>query len=255
MVKSKTQVSAFEEMQRLEAPALEADRAVQTAEATRRQRLRRYDAAQLELSAYFAGVGFGNAPDPTREAELREKVAELRARLGERTIPIPAPNGRGGTRTELFDPEAEGLIAGAQQRAMEAHDAAIEFVIEHRDELQAELVERSLQEGDNRMQAARDFLTADQRCRALRTRWVQLGERWGFAPAEVPLAAFDGIAMQDIETTLAQVEGGAKDPRGVIPMPVRLGPGGDPEEIEYAGSLKGWAQVPRVISSAGGLGY
>ncbi len=254
-MKTKTQANAFEQLHQLEAQALEADRAVQAAEATRRQRLRRYGAAQSALTSYFGGVGFGDAPDPDREAELRKNITELRSRLGERTVPNHAANGQGGTRVELVDLEAEGLIAGAQQKAMEAHDAVVEFVIEHRDDLQAELIEISIAEGDNRTQAAHAFLAADQRCRAMRTRWIQLGERWAIAPAEVPLAAFPGIAMEDIATTIAQTEGGAKDPRGMLPMPARLAPGGNPKEIEYAASLKGWAQVPRVISSEGGMGY
>lgn len=212
-----TKKTALDQLRELEAAALEADRAVQAAEATRRQRLRRYDAAQGELTAYYSAVGFGDAPDPDREAQLRENITELKARLGERTVPNRAANGQGGTRIELYDLEAEGRIAGAQQRSLEAHAAVVEFVLARRDELQAELVAESIRVGDERMQAARDFLAADQRCRTMRSRWVQLGERWGFAPAEVPVAAFPGLALEDVEMALAQAEGGAKDRVACIP--------------------------------------
>ncbi len=249
MVRLKTKKSAFEEFQQLEAAALEADRAVQEAESKKRRRVREYTAASGDLTAYFSAVGAGDVPDEARERELRVKVDEARGRLAERMT----PDGRNGMRVEMFDPEAEGRIAGAMQRQFEAADAVSRFVIEHRDELQAELVGMSIQAGDARMRQAEAFLHSDRDCDRLRRLWVRFGVHWGFAPNEVPLAGFDGIALQDVQMALAQAQGGAKDPRGMYPMPVRLAPGGDPERVEYAGSMKGWAHMPRVISSEGGL--
>lgn len=78
-----------------------------------------------------------------------------------------------------------------------------------------------------------------------------MGERWDIAPAEIPR---NPLPLEDIELTVMQIRGGAKDPRGALPMPVRLAPDSNPDELIYAGSLRGWHHVVRVISSEGGLG-
>ena len=47
-----------------------------------------------------------------------------------------------------------------------------------------------------------------------------------------------------------QVEGGARDPRGLFPMPTSLAPGAEVEE-GHRTPLRGWAYNPRVVIPEG----
>ncbi|MDP9376173.1 MAG: hypothetical protein M3P40_01095 [Actinomycetota bacterium] len=71
--------------------------------------------------------------------------------------------------------------------------------------------------------------------------------------ASKPVHPVPGIALDDIERMAAQIRGGARDPRGAIPMPASLAPGADDAD-RHTAPLRGWEHVPRVISSAAGLG-
>ena len=60
-----------------------------------------------------------------------------------------------------------------------------------------------------------------------------------------------GIALDAITLIPMQARGRAKDPRGALPMPASLAPGAEDED-RHITPLRGWAHVPRVISSGDG---
>ncbi|MGI8661491.1 MAG: hypothetical protein ACR2LH_10795 [Thermoleophilaceae bacterium] len=132
--------------------------------------------------------------------------------------------------------------------ADEAEQRAAELIAERREDLTAELTDRA--------HAARDaVIAAVERLSAAHGEWRTVRSTWadvlGAAPGDLPTGLPAG-ALQDIEQVVAQVEGGAKDPRGLVPAPVE--PVDGEEQAPSPGSLRGWQHVPRVMSSAGGLG-
>lgn len=236
--------TAFAELEALEQSVRDAETALQDAEQSRRRRQRERDAVGHELQAFYAS---GDVHDKEKLAGLQRQMEDLQAGLVPRTV-----SGPDGARVEMVDVEAEGRVAGAYSRVEDAKNAVTTFIIDERKRLQAELVERSIALPDEILEAAQALFAAAGKWRGVRNQWITLGEFWGVAPAEVPLLPLPGLAMDDIHRVLEQAQGGARDRRGLYPMPVRLAPGsGSSEEVKYAADLEGWAHVPRVLSSAG----
>lgn len=242
--------SAFGELRALEQKVRAAEAAVQDAELAKRRAQRERDAVAGEIQAYWAGIAEGAKPDPKRLEALKGRTQELQAGLVARSV----SDGR-VVRIEMVDVAADGQIAGAFAAVEEAKGAVAAFIVDERDRLQAELVERSIAARDALMAGVEAFFGAVSEWRRVRAEWIEVGERWDIAPGELPLTPFDGVALQDIQLAYEQARGGARDPRGMFPMPPRLAPGSeDPDRVEYPGSLRGWAHVPRVMSSEGGPG-
>lgn len=238
---TKTTKPALAQLEELREEARKAKRRADELDVATRSGARRRDSAASALRNYFAGLEGGDEPDPAREQELREALADLERRLVARTSMT-----RGIQTTTYIDTEAEGRAQGARDLADRADQARDEFVRSRSDELQAELIDKAISARDRMMDALAELAGADGAWRTTRQRWVELG----LAEAgEIPPA----IDLGEVSLTYQQIEGGAKDRRGIFPCPVRFAPGGD-DEARDALPLRGWERHPRVISSQSGLG-
>jgi hypothetical protein len=234
--------SALDRLADLHQGVAAAERHVQEAQGALRRLPRRYESAKRALAAYFAGVGAGEPEDRERLAQLRGDVKDMEARLVQNVV----RQRNGSDRVEFLDPEAEGRLAAALARVQEATSAVATFRAEHRVAIRAELLDEAQRAGDEFVDALGALLAASGRLGDLRRRWIHDG---GAAPAEIPTNPL-GLAYDDVLRLYEQVRGGAKDRRGVIPAPVSEV---KQDGIRYAGDLPGWACVPRVVVSEGGL--
>lgn len=246
-----TAASALKELEALRQAHREAERRIAELEATRHQLPRRFQTEQGKLRAYFEAVERGERePDRLEERKLRKAVADIDERLGRELR-----TERGHTREVIVDVEAEARLDAARDQAEDAGNAIGAFIRERRADLQAELTTRALAARDSLMDAIEGLSRAAGEWSATRRAWLEFGEQWAGnpGPLDVPGSPLPGIALQDIELVAMQVTGGAKDPRGVIPMPSSMAPGAEQED-RHQTPLRGWEQVPRVISSSDGLG-
>lgn len=234
----------FERLEALRSEARDAEGRVREAEVRARGAGRRLEAARLALTQYLSGVEAGAKREPERERGLRAELATIQAR----TVGVQDWT-QGVQTTRQADVEAEAALDAARLAAVDAEGKVGAFVAEHRAELAAELQTRALSARDGLLAAIGTFSRAHGEWRTVRATWVDV---LGVAPAAIPMSPLPRIAVGDIELTAAQVQGGAKDPRGFIPAPVEAVEGED--EAPTPGELKGWQHVPRVLSSAGGLG-
>lgn len=239
--------SALKQLEGLRQAHRAAERRVAELEAVRNQLPRRFQTEQGKLRAYFEAVERGERePDRLEERKLRKAVADIDERLGRELR-----TDRGHTREVIVDVEAEARLDAARDQAEDAGNAIGAFILERRADLEAELTARALAARDALMDAIEGLSRAAGEWSATRRAWLDFGEQWAGnpGPLDVPLNPLPGVAMQDIELVAMQVAGGAKDPRGVIPMPSSMAPGADQEE-RHQTPLRGWEQVPRVWGSA-----
>jgi hypothetical protein len=204
---------------------------------------RRLEGARLELTQYLSARAAGaTKPDQARERQLRDELAAIQARTT--SVPYSMNGEQRGYR--LVDFEADAVTEAARLAAGDADAEVGAFVAERRDELAGELRDRAEAARDGLIEAVEAVSRAHGEWRTVRTAWVDV---LGVSPAEVPAPP---LPLGDVELIVAQVEGGAKDPRGLLPAPVE--PVEGEEQAPAPGALRGWAHVPLVVSSAGGLG-
>lgn len=240
--------TALEELRELESGVHNAERTAAEARAALRQRPRRLVAARARLTGLLEAAGAGDAPGADVD-KLRAEVADLERELTSETTWT-----QGTATTEIVDPVARGRHRRALADIDAARAAVVEFIHEHRSQLEADLTDEALAARERLLDAVDALSDAAGAWDAVARRWHGLCEHWvDISRAEIPRNPLPGIARQDVVMVAAQVRGGARDPRGALPMPVRLAPGGDPDTPENPSSLKGWTYVPRVISSEGGL--
>lgn len=238
---TRTTKPVLAQLEELREEARKAHRRADEADAEVRGGARRRDSAASALRNYYAGIEGGDPPDKAREKELHEALADIEANLVARTSST-----HGRQTTTYIDVQAEGRAQGARDLAARADMARDEFVRSRSDELQAELIERSIATRDRLMDALAELADADGQWRTVRHRWSELG----LAEAgEIPPA----IDLGEVSLTYQQVLGGAKDPRGAFPMPPHLAPTGETEARD-ALPLRGWERHPVVVSSMHGLG-
>lgn len=250
---TKTDLNVFEELDALRANVAVCERRERELQVAASRSRRELDAARGALrNLYAASEAEKRDPKPAEERKLRDAVRELEERFEMREVPAPGDRSGGGTRHVEVDVAIEARRRAAFEVTEEARAAIDAHVAANRERLQEVLVLQSLDARTALEAATEQFFASLQGWKRIRDRWLEYGERWEIAPAELPLMPFPGIALQDIERVVAQARGGAKDPRGLLPMPARLAPGGDPDVVEHV-PLRGWQHVPRVISSEGGI--
>lgn len=247
-----TGTPALDRLAELRRAAADARRRVSELEAKTRVAPRQLAGATGRLSAYFADVESGGTPDPKMEKELRSTIKELQGRVVPRMT-----TKRGVPQLEHIDAEAEGRVHGAEALANDADQAVATFIVERRGALQAELMQRALDARDELLTQTAALIDASARWDRVRRDWLELGEPWGIAPNEVPANPLPSLALSDMLVRIQQIEGGARDPRGAIPMPIGYAPGAENDlEGRTTVPLRGWEQTPWIISSEGGLmGY
>lgn len=247
-MQTKTRPSALAELDTLQRAANDAEANVTTALAARHQSGRWLPAAQAKLAAYLTAVDNGSRKrDAALEGELRANVTDLEA--------MRVAVEQRGNSTRFADRRAIARHADAQDAAQDAAGVVVALIVEHRAEIEDEMRARSLAARDRLLGAIDELSAAAGQWTATARDWRVFLSRWnGPSPGEIPHMPLPGIAMQDIELVAAQVRGGAKDPRGALPMPVSLAPDGDPDdEATNPDGLRGWANVPRVISDRLGV--
>jgi hypothetical protein len=240
--------SVHDDLVRLQAAVRDAGRLVDERKLAMQRSVRELAALRTRLRDLHTDAALQNKPlDEAERGRLLDEIREREARCETRSVPSPV---KPDTMVAVVvDVVAEAELHAAEMAAAEARRAIDDFRREHARELQADLAQRSAQ-------VAEDLIDAVGQLDAVLARWRDARQEWldfGAAPAEMQATPLPGIALQDIRLVINQAQGGARDPRGLYPMPARLAPGGDPDVVEYAGSLKGWAHVPLVISSEGGL--
>lgn len=237
------QSSAFERLDELRATAREAHAKADELAVKARGAGRRLEGARRALAQYLSARAAGAMKaDPARERQLRDELAAIQGRTT--SVPYSMNGEQRGYR--VVDFEADAATEGARLVAGDADAEVAAFAAERRDELAAELRERAEAARDGLIEAVEEASRVHGEWRTVRTLWVEL---LGVSPAEVPAPP---LPLGDVELIVAQVQGGAKDPRGLLPAPVEPLEG---EELAPApGALRGWQHVPRVVSSAGGLG-
>lgn len=246
--KQKTRPSALAELDTLQRAANAAEANVTTALAERHQSGRWLPAAQAKLAEYLSAVDNGSRKrDAALEREMRANVTDCDAMR-------VAVEQRGGS-TRYADRRKIAAHEDALDAAQDAANGAVAFIVEHRAELEDEMRARSLAARDRLLAAIDELSAAAAQWTATAHDWRAFLSRWnGPSPIEIPHFPIDGIAMQDIELVAAQILGGAKDPRGALPMPISLAPRNpDDDEATNPDSLRGWTRVPRVISGEGGV--
>jgi hypothetical protein len=241
MSPTKTTKPALAQLEELREEARKAHRRADEADAEVRGGARRRDSAASALRNYYAGIEGGDPPDKARAKELHEALADIEANLVARTSST-----HGRQTTTYIDVQAEGRAQGARDLAARADMARDEYIRDHSDELQAELIERSIAARDRLMDALAELADADGQWRTVRHRWSELGLA---DPGEVP----PPLDIDQVSLVHQQILGGAKDRRGAFPCPVRHAPGGETEERD-AFPLRGWERHPVVVSSMHGLG-
>jgi hypothetical protein len=252
---------AFAELAALEAEVLAAEARVRDVQVAMGRSRRELHATRAELRDLYAAAEAAGKPAPAAKVkDLTEQIAAHQARMEQRDVPNPL-GGPGATRTELVDLAVEARLDAAQAAVEDARGAVVEFVRAERDRLQAELTERALTAGEDLLAAVDGLAAAHAAWIAVRRQWIEMGSKWGIAPSEIPNAPLPGDALQKIDLVAAQVRGGARDPRGAIPMPARLAPGRDLErqradtdglEVRDHNPLRGWEpRQPDVVSYEG----
>lgn len=239
---------ALAELEGLQRAAHEAEARVTTALAERHQSGRWLPAAQAKLAEYLTAVDNGSRKrDAALEGELRANVTDLEA--------MRVAVEQRGHSTRYADRRAIARHADALDAAQDAAGDVVAFIVEHRAELEDVMRARSLAARDRLLGAIDELSAAAGQWTATARDWRAFLSQWnGPSPGEIPHMPLPGIAMQDIELVAAQVRGGAKDPRGCLPMPVSLAPCDDPgDQATSPGALRGWANVPRVISDRLGV--
>lgn len=241
--------SALADLAGLQRAAHEADAQVSTALAERHQSARWLPAAQAKLAAYLTAIDNGSRKrDAALERELRANVTDLEA--------MRVAVEKRGSSTRYADRRAITRHVDAMDAAQDAAGVVVAYIVEHRAEIEDEMRARSLTARDRLLGAIDELSSAAGQWTATAQDWRVFISRWpDLSPAEIPRMPLPGIALQDIELVAAQVNGGARDPRGALPMPISLAPRNpDDDEATSPAGLRGWANVPRVISSRHGLG-
>jgi hypothetical protein len=239
---------ALADLEGLERAAHEAEARVTTALAERHQSARWLPAAQAKLAEYLTAVDNGSRKrDAALEREMRANVTDLEA--------MRVAVEQRGQSTRYADRRAIARHADALDAAQDAAGVVVASIVEHRDELEEEMRARSLAARDRLLAAIDELSAAAGQWTATARDWRVFLARWnGPSPGEIPGMPLPGIAMEDIQLVAAQVRGGAKDPRGALPMPISLAPCDDPDdEATSPDGLRGWVSVPRVLSGRLGL--
>ncbi len=213
---------ALAALERLRTEAAEAGEAVRLLELECRKAARSRDRAESAVIDYHRGVAAGERkPDAAGERKLMGELADVRARTTTRVLH--------GDPAHLVDLVVEGRLAGARQLAQGCESEVVRFIVEHRDELVAELVLLA-EEARDRLLAERSE-PARAQWAAVRKQWSALIERWGISPRELPPVPGDFAAA------LAPLESGrVRDPRELLPMPKSLAPGPPDDEPGVAGA-------------------
>lgn len=241
-------ISALDRIDELRAKASAARQRVDECQAAATRSQRMHAAASAALRSYFAGVEAGERSDNKREAELRRDVAQLEARMVVRSV-----SRRGAVTAEYVDQEAEGRLDGARAAAEDAESAVGAFIAENREQVEREMIERSVAARDELVEAFERLDAALGGWRRLANRWRdELLPRWGQSPAEVPSLSGISTPVGEASLKMQQALGGAIDHRGLYPMPASLAPGAEDEE-RHTAPLPGWEHVPRVVTGSRGL--
>jgi hypothetical protein len=244
---TKTRTPALDELAALRQAVTAAEAAAETARTERNASARWLPAAQAQLATYLTAVERDAAKrDAEVEKARRDQVTDLQAmRVAIEQV---------GNSTRYADRRAIARYDDALDLVQDANSDVHTFAIEHRAELQDEMCDRALAARDRLLDSIEELSAATSHWGTVAREWRDLVERWGTpSHAEIPQTPLPGIALQDIVLVLAQVRGGAKDPRGAIPMPASLAPGADDTD-RHATPLRGWEHRPRRISSEIGLG-
>jgi hypothetical protein len=239
-----TATSAIDRLGELRQLQRDAEQRVGALEQQQRRARRQHAAAEQALAGAYAAeeTGDGSAKDVDA---ARKALTALERQLRRRTVVR-----RGQSIEEWYDPEIDGRLIGAQVAVDDASSAVDAFTASHQHELRAELTERAHADRDAVAAAVEQLSAAVASWRQTRQAWLELVR--DVAPAEIQPTPLPGTALQEIETIHMQALGGARDPRGLFPMPARFAPGGHPDAVEMAGGLRGWGHVPKVVSSSAG---
>lgn len=242
---TRRKTSALQQLDELRQAVHAAEQHARETQAERASSARWLPAAQAKLADYLVAVDRGDTkPDPLVEQDLRDKVTDLEATR------VLLEHSQLGDR--YADRRAIARHEDAIAAIDEANSAVVAFVIDQREQIQYELADRAHAARDRLLAAIDELSAAAGAWTTTANDWRACIERWpDISPAEIPPHPLPGIARQDIEQVAAQIRGGAKDPRGALPMPVSLAPadGDQPTTIP----LRGWSHIPRVISTEGGV--
>lgn len=233
--KTKPAPGVLAELEELHKLAGAADRAAAATLAERDASSRWLAAAQTRLAALVVA----EPRDPAAERAARDEITDLTAML----VPIDE---RGG-HVRYADRRAADRHHDALDAAEDAKADISRFVIERRHDIEDELRDRSVRVADRLAAAVEELSAANSEWASTSRIWRGFLELWGAPPIEMPQMPLPGIAVQDIELVVMQVRGGARDPRGLVPMPSSLAPGAEHEE-RHTTPLRGWAHIPSNLS-------
>jgi hypothetical protein len=174
--------STLAELERLEREALKADAATGLLRQAEQDALAEVAAAHERVEAYHRGLAAGDDPN---EGRLRKLTAEAN-RLASAVVMRPQS---GGKQIERHV-EVEARIAASERNHWALRRAVRDYAAEHRDELEAELVERALETHRALMEAFDALRAAARDHRAAGDAFGHIGIlATGRAPTDLPRPA------------------------------------------------------------------
>ncbi len=206
-------ISALEKLEELYQHVREAEERVAQAEQERARAGRALEAAKGPLRDYYEALGAGERePDPALEKQL---LAEIRKRD---TVITTRPQPGGGVA--IVDEAAEARVLGAKRVLAEREQAPPRFIVEHRDELVAELTDRSIAARDGLFAAIDEFGKGASAWQSARDAWGRMIPHWGISPSELPHIP---VALED-RNLAPMAYGKQRDPARLLPMPSSQAP-------------------------------
>ncbi|HVF78816.1 MAG TPA: hypothetical protein VNA28_11000, partial [Solirubrobacteraceae bacterium] len=173
--------SALARLDELTAAVHAAEQHATKAQAERNASGRWLPAAQARLASYL----LNDKRDPTEERKLRDEVQELEA--------LRVEFDRRGTIARYADRRAVQRHEDAVDAIQAAQTERVAFITEHRDQLQAEMLARSLTARDQLLTAADQLSAAAGQWQATARDWRALIERWpDMSPATIPTSPISG---------------------------------------------------------------
>lgn len=214
---------ALTKLEQLRKAAIEAKSRVAELEGQRRSVARPVEEAKAALGTYYQDVELGEKePNPTEEKRLAKALDEVSSR-GHLTVSDRVLGNGRVVGINVRDERLEARIQAAHQRATEREKEIGMFILEHRDELEPEMIGRAEQAKADLFEAWQNLqvqIGAWARCR---NEWATVAAKWGISETELPPNPFP---TSEIESSLAPLHSGVpRDPRRFYPMPSSLVPG------------------------------
>ncbi len=203
------------ELERLRHALAEAEEQVAAIDLERSKARRARHRAQGALIDYHRAVAAGDRKaDAGEERALRGELQKVRAA----TVVVSESGG-----SVVVDPALEGQAAGLRQIVSQRQSAVATFIVDHRVELVLELTPLAEQARDRLLEERSEAARAHWA--TVRNIWVPLIERWGSSPFELP------AVPADLGAAIAPFASGQPRHRELVPMPLSLGPGADPQSV------------------------